>query len=262
MMNKVCTCKSDFHDAVIAAIMMTWLVVVVTLTPHGVDAFASGTAAGATATITNAFAPKSSPAPRSRSRFFTERPSPRYRPFLVDGYSSAKSESPSCASRTSPSMCICIDCARVTDCAAYHFVETKHDQPHMTDRPTFEPRPGSPTIHVNVRTVRNNADRRKEIERMWREHRAETKRAESIAAAAAAEKKRKEQDERDEKVGGQSSSSARNEKLYSETVYDFTPITTYEYDVVKCEDYVHDEGCWVRNMPQEIRDANPNFVPS
>jgi hypothetical protein len=31
--------------------------------------------------------------------------------------------------------CICIDCARVTNCAAYHFVETKHSQPHMTDNP-------------------------------------------------------------------------------------------------------------------------------
>lgn len=35
--------------------------------------------------------------------------------------------------------CICIDCARVTNCAAYHFVETKHEQPHMNENPTFEP---------------------------------------------------------------------------------------------------------------------------
>lgn len=31
--------------------------------------------------------------------------------------------------------CICIDCARVTNCKAYHFVETKHNQPHMNDNP-------------------------------------------------------------------------------------------------------------------------------
>ena len=35
--------------------------------------------------------------------------------------------------------CICVDCAHVTNCAAYHFVETKHEQPHMNENPTFEP---------------------------------------------------------------------------------------------------------------------------
>lgn len=133
------------------------------------------------------------------------------------------------------SMCICIDCARVTNCAAYHFVEGKHEQPHMTENPTFEPREGNPTIHVNIRTVRNDEDRKLEVERMWGEHKAETERAE-----------------------------AKNQEgpLRGETKYDLTPVTTYEYDVVKCEDFVEDPGCWVRNMPQEIRDANPHFVPS
>lgn len=134
-------------------------------------------------------------------------------------------------------MCICIDCARVTNCAAYHFVETKHEQPHMTESPTFEPREGSPTIHVNVRTIRDNKDRQDEIERMWREHKAETQRATETR-------------------------NADNEPLYGETTYDLTPETTYEYDVVKCEDFVSDPGCWVRNMPEEIRQANPIFVPS
>jgi Hypothetical chloroplast protein Ycf34 len=137
-------------------------------------------------------------------------------------------------------MCICIDCARVTNCAAYHFVETKHEQPHMTQHPTFEPREGSPTIHVNVRTVRTNKDRQREIERMWREHKAETKKA-------------MEHKSKNDESGG---------PLHGETKYDLSPVTTYEYDVVKCEDFVSDPGCWVRNMPQEIRKANPNFVPS
>ena len=35
--------------------------------------------------------------------------------------------------------CICVDCAHVTNCAAYHFVETKHEQPHMNEKPTLEP---------------------------------------------------------------------------------------------------------------------------
>jgi hypothetical protein len=135
------------------------------------------------------------------------------------------------------SMCICIDCARVTNCAAYHFVETKHEQPHMTEHPTFEPREGSPTIHVNVRTVRND-DQQQEIARMWKEHKGETERA------------------------MEKSQQGDDEPLYGETKYDFSPSVTYEYDVIKCEDFVPEPGCWVRNMPEEIRIANPNFIPS
>ena len=78
------------------------------------------------------------------------------------------------------------------------------------------------------------------MERMWNEHAEETKRAEAAAAA--------EEDS--------------ESPLHGEKKYDFSPVTTYEYDVVKCADYDHDPGCWVRNMPQEIKDANPQFVPS
>jgi hypothetical protein len=136
------------------------------------------------------------------------------------------------------SMCICVDCALVTSCTAYHFVETKHEQPHMTDTPTFTPLNGSPTIHVNVRSIRSDMDRQTEVERMWREHETETVKATT------------------------QSDSESSDDLHGETVYDLTPVTTYEYDVVKCQSYVEDCGNWVRNMPQEIRDANPNFVPS
>ncbi len=132
--------------------------------------------------------------------------------------------------------CICINCKWVTSCQAYHFVESKHEQPHMTPNPTFEPRDGSPTIHVNIRTIRNESDRKAEVDRMWREHAAETTKAEAVAI--------------------------RGETLVGETVYDFSPVTTYEYDVVQCEDFIEDKGCWIRNMPEEIRLANPNFVPS
>ena len=133
-------------------------------------------------------------------------------------------------------MCICIDCARVTDCAAYHFVESKHEQPHMNENPQFMPRDGSPTIHVNIRTHRNDD----EMNRLWEEHEEETKKAEAAAAAA----------------GGQTT------ELRGEKVYDMTPSTTVEYDVVKCADFVEDKGCWVRNMPDEIKKANPHFVPT
>lgn len=116
--------------------------------------------------------------------------------------------------------CICVDCARVTNCAAYHFVETKHQQPHMTDNPTFSPRDGSPTIHVNVRTIRE-------------------KNTNSINEAEDLDADGRQQHEND-----------------------FTPNVTTEYDVVACADYVEDKGCWVRNMPEEIKLANPHFVPS
>ena len=132
--------------------------------------------------------------------------------------------------------CICVDCARVTNCAAYHFVETKHEQPHMTEDPTFSPREGSPTIHVNVRTNRDDDL----VARMWKDHEGETKKAEEAAAQS-------KEDTTD---------------LHGETVYDLTPSTTVEYDVVACEDFVEDKGCWVRNMPEEIKQANPDFVPT
>ena len=141
--------------------------------------------------------------------------------------------------RSSSLNCICINCKYVTNCAAYHFVEEKHDQPHMTENPTFEPRDGSPTIHVNVRTTRVKDDNgMTEFERMMQEHEQETKLAEARQVNAA------------------------NTPLHGNTKYDLTPMTTYEYDVVACADYVEDMGCWVRNMPQAIKDANPNFVPT
>ena len=135
-----------------------------------------------------------------------------------------------------PHMCICINCARVIDCKAYHFVESKHNQPHMTESPTFEPRDGAPTIHVNIRTV-TKENRQGEIDRMFQEHETETQRAKAT--------QHKESD-----------------RLVGTTTYDLGSATTYEYDVVKCADYTEDLGCWVRNMPEEIRMANPEFVPN
>lgn len=133
-------------------------------------------------------------------------------------------------------MCICINCSRVTNCSAYYFVETKHNQPHIAATPTFEPRDGSPTIHVNVRTDRSSAS--DEMDRMWREHAGETARAKEQAMG------------RDDV------------QLHGETIYNLTPVTTLEYDVVACADYLEDMGCWVRNMPEEIKRANPHFVPT
>jgi hypothetical protein len=142
----------------------------------------------------------------------------------------------------------------VTRCGAYHFVETKHEQPHIAKIPDFEPRNGSPTIHVNVRTTPR-----------------------SIVASA-----EKEEDDDDDDDDYSSSSDTQtaapelaippttpileeeNDGLQQQgaTAYGLPSVTTYEYDVVKCADFIQDTGSWVRNMPQEIKDANPDFVPS
>ncbi|MFZ4664873.1 MAG: Ycf34 family protein [Prochlorotrichaceae cyanobacterium] len=48
-------------------------------------------------------------------------------------------------------MCICVNCSQVDRCTTYHAVETQHHQPHLTDRPIFEPI--NPSINVNIRPV-------------------------------------------------------------------------------------------------------------
>ncbi|MGY6529189.1 MAG: Ycf34 family protein [Cyanobacterium sp.] len=47
-------------------------------------------------------------------------------------------------------MCICVNCYYVDRCNTYHAVETQHEQPHLTDKPSFEPE--NPSINVNIRT--------------------------------------------------------------------------------------------------------------
>ena len=134
-------------------------------------------------------------------------------------------------------MCICINCARVINCSAYYFVETKHEQPHIAAQPTFTPRDGSPTIHVNIRTTDRTSliDEGRRIDEnklIWSE---ETKLAQSESATMVGDK--------------------------GETILPIS--TTYtEYDVVACADYMEDLDCWIRNMPDEIKRANPNFVPT
>lgn len=95
----------------------------------------------------------------------------------------------------------------------------------MNKNPTFTPRDGSPTIHVNIRSTIKQQQQKssedeeghEEIGKMWREYKDEEKKA----------------DEND------------NVGL---TTYDLSDIgeVTYEYDVVGCEDYVEDMGCWIR----------------
>lgn len=46
-------------------------------------------------------------------------------------------------------MCICVNCDYVDRCLTYHAVEHQHQQPHLTESPSFEP--AQPEINVNIR---------------------------------------------------------------------------------------------------------------
>lgn len=137
--------------------------------------------------------------------------------------------------------CICIHCARVTNCSAYHFVEEQHVQPHINKSPTWEPRNGSPTIQVHIRPDVDGKIQQ-ELGQMWNEHDNETRRAEEVLRLSQG---------REEDVS-----------LIGEKQYDLRGTTSYEYDVVECEDFVLSFDNWVLNMPEEIRIANPNFMPT
>ena len=140
--------------------------------------------------------------------------------------------------------CICIHCKHVTNCSAYHFVEQQHGQPHINKTPSWEPRDGSPTINVHIRPDEDKAAEN-ELGRMWQEHEDETRRAEESFVES---NDGREADE--------------NEALFGSTQYDLSGTTTYEYDVIECEDFVEERNMWVKNMPDEIRLANPDFVPT
>ena len=133
--------------------------------------------------------------------------------------------------------CICINCARVTNCQAYHFVEQQHSQPHINKGPTWEPRDGSPTIQVHIRPDDSSQNA---LRQMWSEHEEQTRQAEESAGS----------------IG------SSEDPLFGEAQYDLSGATSYEYDVVECADFVEDAGAWVRNMPEEIKLANPDFVPT
>ena len=53
-------------------------------------------------------------------------------------------------------MCICVNCHYVDRCRTYNAVETQHQQPHLTENPSFSPI--EPTINVNIRTAGENIE--------------------------------------------------------------------------------------------------------
>lgn len=100
--------------------------------------------------------------------------------------------------------------------------------------------------------------------RIWAEHVEQTKIAEEKAAVEAEAEAKAEGKELESGSESESSNENGNSngKLIGENKYDLSVKTTYEYDVVACEDYEENIGMWIRNMPEEIRSANPDFVPS
>jgi Hypothetical chloroplast protein Ycf34 len=202
----------------------------------------------------------------SAAPFFSR---PRATPASTPWASAAASpfHTPAGAGTTALGMCICVNCKWVTRCDAYHFVETQHKQPHMTDHPTFTPRDGSPRIELHFRTTPINAT---ELARMYGEHEDETQAAMEKERQQPQPQKLQREDreqphenpleEKSEEGGGTLQPTQR--PLVGETTYSFAPTFSYEYDVVACADFVEDVGCWVRNMPDEIRAANPHFIPT
>ncbi len=114
----------------------------------------------------------------------------------------------------------------------------------MSEDPTFLPREGSPTINVNIRTEPriSKANDSENKPRMWKD-----------------QIEHHDDEEEDDEP-------KRDAKYYEETgtieTVKTNTTTTIEYDIVKCADFLLEKGCWVRNMPEEIRRVNPNFVPS
>ncbi|OEU07447.1 chloroplast protein Ycf34 [Fragilariopsis cylindrus CCMP1102] len=183
---------------------------------------------------------------------------------------------------TTVRMCICINCQLVTSCKAYHFVETKHEQPHMTNTPTFLPREGSPTINVNIRTeqiekqIENDDGEQKDDEddsedEYNNEDEDEIIKRQRSSSSSSMWKDQIQQQQHDDSSSSHITTPAINN---NNNDADVLPIdvassdsksiskTTIEYDVVKCEDFILDKNCWIINMPEEIKRLNPDFVPS
>ena len=109
----------------------------------------------------------------------------------------------------------------------------------MNKNPTWEPRDGSPTIQVHIRPGKESKN---VWDKLWEEHEEETRKAEEAYA----------QENNEE--------TAEDGTLFGQTKYDLTGTTTYEYDVVECENFVEEKDAWVKNMPEKIKSANPDFV--
>lgn len=142
--------------------------------------------------------------------------------------------------------CICINCSWVERCSSYHFVESKHEQPHLTSNPDFTPRQGSPSIRVQVRREDEPGFRRN-----WSDGVEPAPFSALLVAMASSIA-----------TLNAPTSSVESQEPEEEMADIRIPLYSTEYDVVKCADYLEDKGRWIRLMPEKIRKVNPNFVPT
>ena len=133
----------------------------------------------------------------------------------------------------------------------------------MTDNPTFEPRDGSPTIQVHIRTIRK--EEKITNRRMWKEQQQQQQQNNNVVVEEQAAEAAKilENKTRNENAPVPTVpppiTTPDTDKSYEGWA---SSVTTCEYDVVACKDFVEEKGCWIQNMPEEIKRANPQFVPS
>ena len=129
----------------------------------------------------------------------------------------------------------------------------------MSEEPTFLPREGSPTINVNIRTEQ----RRPRPKAGVVDKSAGTG---GVGGGGMWKDQIRENGNDDDGDDDDGDEPVRDASYYEETgtveAVSTNTTTTIEYDIVKCADFVLDKGCWVRNMPEEIKRVNPDFVPT
>jgi len=126
-----------------------------------------------------------------------------------------------------PRSCICINCKWVDRCKTYHWVETQHEQEHVTAAPDFEP--VDPQIQVFIRE----------------EPPPPPPRAPAPSPISPAPSP-------PQSSGAAAVPAAGEAAVAGEMLRDLTT----EFDVFACDAFTEDSGRWLRLMP------DAGFVPS
>ena len=133
-------------------------------------------------------------------------------------------------------MCICINCRWVDRCTTYHWVETQHDQAHLTLEPDFDPT--DPRIQVFIRSDFEDEEED--------EGESGGVAAESVGSAATAGDVAGSVDAGED---GKGSVDAGVQLLDG-------PSVTTEFDVYACDAFTEDGARWIRLM------RGADFVPT
>ena len=134
----------------------------------------------------------------------------------------------------------------------------------MSEEPTFLPREGSPTINVNIRTEQRRPRPKAGV--VDKSAGTGTGTGVGVGVGGMWKDQIRENGNDDDGDDDDGDEPVRDASYYEETgtveAVSTNTTTTIEYDIVKCADFVLDKGCWVRNMPEEIKRVNPDFVPT